>query len=412
MRCGSYKCVEAAWQHTIFTLPPLTPPYKGGEGKGARLFPMASFGRSLMVMPSLMIMPTWSVSLLCVVIWVVGSGMSSGVCRVEEGTDPRVMMRELKGTCSEEDRQALAVSADDVLAALQKGRGVALKGAVLTGDLPLDRLSLQPFEPGLVKHPDIVERIQAERVSEVRVIHGPFMLEDVEVQGILATHLVKPGYIVVRGPVSLRGSTVRRSMDLSRMVILEQADFSGMHVGHEGFFIRAVFAQDADFTRTAFGTHSRFHQALFMGKAVFTGARFEGLAELLEVSFAEDAEFGRTRFLQGTGFSGSRFRKTLDLSGSRFEREVYFRFAEFQGKTDFHRALFRNTVDFTDARFQGDADFREAVFERPGLISGIDLPESGGKGGPTGRDRDFFLLLAILAVLWLLLLAVWKRKGR
>ena len=367
-----------------------------------------------MVVQRLMIRPAsiWSVSLLCVIAWVAGAAMSWGVCRVEEGADPRVMVRELKGTCGEEERRALAVSADDVLTSLQQGRGVALKGVVLTGDLSLDRLSLQPFEPGLVKHPAIVERIQAERVSEVRVIHGPFMLEDVEVQGILATNLIKSGYIVVRGPVSLRGSTIQRSMDLSRMVILERADFSDMHIGHEGFFIRAVFARDADFSRTAFGTHSRFHQARFLGKAVFTGARFEGLAELLEVSFAEDAEFGRTRFLQGTGFSGSRFRKTLDLSGSRFDREVYFRFAEFQGHTVFHRALFRNTVDFTEARFQGDVDFREAVFEQPGLISGIDLPESGGKGGPAGRDRDFFILLAILAVLWLLLLAMWKKKSR
>ena len=44
-------------------------------------------------------MPTWSVSLLFVVIWLVGSAMSWGVCRVEEGTDPRVMVRELTGTC-------------------------------------------------------------------------------------------------------------------------------------------------------------------------------------------------------------------------------------------------------------------------------------------------------------------------
>ena len=352
----------------------------------------------------------WSV--LFIVIWVVGAAMSPGVCRVEEGTDPRVMVRELTGTCSEEDRQALAVSADDVLAALQQGSGVVLKGVVLAGDLPLDRLSLQPFEPGLVKHPAIVERIQAERVSEVRVIHGPFMLEDVEVQGILATNLIKSGYMVVRGPVSLRGSTIQRSMDLSRMVFMERADFSEMHIGHEGFFIRAMFAKDADFTRTVFGTHSRFHQARFLGKAVFTGARFKGLAELLEVSFAEDAEFGRARFFQGAGFSGSRFHKMLDLSGSRFDREVYFRFTEFRGHTDFHRALFRNTADFTEARLQGDVDFREAVFEQPGLLAGIDLPESGGKGGPTGRDRDFFILLAILAVLWLLLLAMWKKKSR
>ena len=338
--------------------------------------------------------------------------MSWGVCRVEEGTDPRVMVRELKGTCGDEDRRALAVSADDVLTALDRDQGVVLKGVVLTGDLPLDRLRLQPFEPGLVRHAAITEQIEAERVSAVRVIDGPFMLEDVEVQGILATNLVESGYIVVRGPVSLRGSTIRQSMDLSRMVFLDRADFSDMHIGHEGFFIRAMFARDADFTRTAFGTHSRFHRARFLGKAAFTGARFHGLAEFLEVSFAEDAGFARTRFLQGTGFSGSRFHKTLDLSGARFDREVYFRFTEYQGDADFHRALFRNTADFTEAQFRGDVDFREAVFEYPHLVSGVDLPGPGSREGMSVRDRDFLLLLLILALLGLVLLAVWKKKSR
>ncbi|MCY4612878.1 MAG: pentapeptide repeat-containing protein [Nitrospira sp.] len=354
----------------------------------------------------------WFVSLLCVVIWIVGSGMSWGVCRVEEGTDPRVMVRELKGTCGDEDRRALAVSADDVLTTLQQGRGVVLKGVTLAGDLPLDRLRLQPFDPGLVRHAAIAERIEAERVSAVHVIDGPFILEDVEVQGILATNLIEPGYVVVRGPVSLRGSTIRQSMDFSRMVFLDRADFSGMHIGHEGFFIRAMFARDADFTGTSFGTHSRFHQARFLGKAAFTGARFHGLAEFLEVSFREDAEFARARFLQGTGFSGSRFHKTLDLSGARFEREVYFRFTEYQGDADFHRALFRNTADFTEARFRGAVDFREAVFEYPHLVSGVDLPDDVREGGTNVRDRDFLLLFFVLALLGLVLLAVWKKKAR
>ena len=364
------------------------------------------------------ITPRWAVSLLCVVIWGVGSAMSWGVCRVEDGADPRVMVRELKGTCDEDDRQTLAVSADDVLTALQQGKGVILKGVALTGDLHLDRLSLQPLDPELVRYPAIVERIEAEQVSAVRVIDGPLIFEGVEVQGILATNPRFRGgksekrYLVVRGPASLRGSTIQRSMDWSRTVFLDRADFSDMHVGYEGFFIRAMFARDADFSRTSFGTHSRFHLARFLEQATFTGAQFHGLAEFLEVSFAEDAGFARTRFLQGTGFSGSRFHKTLDLSGVRFDREVYFRFAEFRGPADFHRAVFRNTADFTEARFRGAVDFRGVVFEHPHLVSGVDLSDLGNGRGTIVRDRDFFLLLLILALLGLLLLVVWKKKLR
>ena len=374
-------------------------------------------GTHSVVCPLIMPMSTWSVSVFCVIVGVVVPAMAWGACRVEEGADPRVMVRQLEGTCGDKDRHALAVSADDVLTALREGKGVVLKGVVLAGDLPLDRLSLQPFEPGLVRHPAIVERIEAEQVSAVRVIHGPFILEDVEVQGMLATNprfrggAPGKGYVVIRGPVSLRGSTIRRSMDLSGMVFLDRADFSEMHISHEGFFIRATFARDADFTRTAFGTHSRFHRARFLGRATFTGSRFHGLAEFLEVSFAEDAGFSHTRFLQGTGFSGSRFHKTLDLSEARFDREVYFRFTEYQGEADFHRSLFRNTADFTEARFRGAADFREVVFEKPPLISGVDLPEQGGEGETSVQERDFLSLFLILAMLGLLLLGVWKKKA-
>ena len=367
-----------------------------------------------------MVMPTsmWFVSLLCVVVWVAGAATSWGMCRVEEGTDHRVMARELKGTCGEEDRRTLAVSADDVLTVLQQGKGVILKGVALAGDLPLAWLRLQPLDPELVRYPAIVKRIEAEQVPAVRVIDGPFIFEDVEVQGILTTNLRfrggKPekGYLVVRGPVSLRGSTIQRSMDWSRTVFLDRADFSGMDVGYEGFFIRSMFAGGADFSRTSFGTHSRFHLARFLEKAAFTEAQFRGLAEFLEVSFAEDAGFARTRFLQGAGFSGSRFHKTLDLSGVRFDREVYFRFTEFRGQADFHRAVFRNTADFTEARFRGAVDFRGAVFEHPHLVSGVDLSDLGDVRGTIVRDRDFFLLLLILALLGLLLLVVWKKKLR
>ncbi len=364
----------------------------------------------------MIVMPTsmWSVSLLCVVAWVVVSAMSLEGCRVEEGSNPQVMGRQLEGSCGDEDRQALAVSADDVLAALHQGQGVVLKGVVLAGDLPLDRLSLQSFEPKLVRHLAIAKQIEAEQVSAVRVIHGPFILEDVEVQGILATNLMGSGYVLVQGLVSLRGTTIQRSMDLSRMVFLDRADFSEMHIGHEGFFIRAMFVGDADFTRTAFGTHSRFHQARFLGKALFTGARFHGLAEFLEVSFAEEAGFSRTRFFQGTGFSGSRFHQTLDLSEARFDREVYFRFTDYQGAANFHGALFRNAADFTEARFRGAVDFRNVIFEKPPRIAGVDLPEQGGKGGPSVQNREFLFLLvvlALLALLGLMLVAVWKRKS-
>ncbi len=355
--------------------------------------------------------PAWCAGLLCAALGIAASGMSWGPCRIDEGVDATVMVRHLKGRCLEEDRDAFSVSADDVLEALRRGKGVDLKGVVLTGDLFFDRLPLTPVEANRIGVPAIVKRLEEERVSAARVIHGPFILEDVEVRGVLATRLGETGYVLVRGPVGMRGTVVRRAVDFSRMVFLDHADFSGMRIGHEGFFIRAVFAGDADFTRTNFGTHSRFHQARFLGKAAFAGAAFPGLAEFLEVSFAEDAEFSRARFAQGTGFSGSRFHRASNFSAARFEREVYFRFTDFQEKANFRRARFRATADFTAARFGGGTDFRDAVFETPRRISGVEIPEPGGEAASGLRNPAYWLAVGLLALLCLGLLA-WKRRTR
>jgi len=316
----------------------------------------------------------WCASLLCVLEGV-ASGMAWGPCRLDEGDDAAVMVRHLEGACRDEDRYAFPVSADDVFEALQHGRGVDLQDVVLVGDLFLDRLPLVPFESDMVVVPEIVKRVEDEGVSEVRVINGPFVLEDVEVQGVLATNLTRTGYVLVLGPVSLRGTTIQRAVDFSRVIFTDHADFSGMHIGYEGFFIRALFAGGADFTRTDFGTHSRFHRARFLEEVTFTDARFRGLAEFLEVSFAEDAEFANGHFVQGTGFSGSRFHHAAGFSAAQFEREVYFRFANFQGEANFRGTQFRNTADFTEAQFGGDTDFRNVVFEKPPQISGVDLPD-------------------------------------
>ena len=339
------------------------------------------------------------------------SATSWGGCRVDAGLDEAVLVRHVQGTCSPEEKMALAVSADEVLTALQEGKGVDLNGLVLSGDLLLDQLPLQPFDPALVRHAAIVQRFEDESVSEVRVIQGPFRVEDVDVQGVVATNLTASGYVVVRGPVSFRGTTIRRSIDLSRVVFLDRADFSGMHVGHEGFFLRAAFARDADFTRTVFGTRSRFHRALFLGPAAFTDARFPGLAEFLQVSFDGEAGFSHTRFVQGAGFSGSRFRGASDFSEARFEREVYFRFTEFQGSAHFQRAVFRNTADFTEAQFQADADFQSVVFEKPPEFSGVDFPEGVGKPEEV-RNAEYHTLIISLALLFLFVVAWSFRKNK
>ncbi|MCH7614538.1 MAG: pentapeptide repeat-containing protein [Nitrospinae bacterium] len=276
-----------------------------------------------------------------------------------------MMVRILAGDCSQDERLALAVTAQEVLTALQARQGVELDGVTLTGDLMLDRLPLEPVPDEDTLPAFVKERFDRESLTEVRVVKGPLILRDVEVQGILATNLLNGGYVIVQGPVSITGSTFQRSVDFSRTIFQGHVDFSGTKIGYEGFFIQAVFLKNATFTQTAFGTHSRFHKAVFAGKALFQEAVFHGIAEFLEVGFEKEADFSNARFVQGTGFSGSQFREVPNFSEATFERETYFRFSQFEKGANFRGGVFRKAADFTEATFGGESDFSRVVFEEP-----------------------------------------------
>lgn len=295
------------------------------------------------------------------------TAMANGPCRVDQPSEnPDLgMVRILAGDCSDQDRMTLAISAKEVFAALQAGKKVELDGVTLTGDLMLDGLPLEPLSPNTSLPEFVKGKFDREKLTEVRVLRGALIFRNVEVQGILATNLVNRGYLIAQGPVAITGSTIRRSMDFSRTVFLDEVDLSETNVGHEAFFIKAVFVKRANFSELAFGTHTRFHKAAFLELANFRRARLNGLAELLEVEFHHDADFSKTRFIQGTGFSGSQFRQVPKFSEARFEGETFFRFAQFERGANFRGAVFRKTADFTEATFSSESDFSRVVFEEP-----------------------------------------------
>lgn len=309
---------------------------------------------------------SWRVVCVCL-LWTLTTAMEGVACRVEqtfEGSSPR-MVRILVGDCSPEEREALAVLAHDVLTALLKGQGVELEGVVLKGDLMLDALPLEPLPNHFEKSSLVKDRFAREKLEAVRILRGPLIFRDVEVRGILATNLIDRGFLIVQSPVSITGSTFRRSVDFSRSVFQESVDFSGTTIEFEGFFIQAMFLNLANFTHTQFGTHSRFHKAVFADQALFSGATFLGLAEFLEVGWQKKADFSHAKFQHGTGFSGSQFEEVPDFSNATFERETFFRFAQFKQGANFRSGTFRMIADFTEVGFGGDSNFSHVNFQEP-----------------------------------------------
>lgn len=333
-----------------------------------------------------------------------------GECRLERNDDEaQVMMRRLVGSCTADERLTLAINGEDVIQALQDGRGVELEGVVLTGDVMLDRLSVEAVTPKDLATPLVGERLFSGHIEEVRRLRGPLILRHVQVQGVIATNFVMQGYLLAEGPVRIQDTMIQRSIDFSRTAFLEDVEFSGSNILFEGFFIQSVFSKGANFETVNFGTHSRFHKSAFGGKAVFTGSTFQGLAEFLEVMFQQEAGFANVHFAMGTGFSGSRFQQQATFTQAVFDREAYFRFAEFDGDARFQGASFGAATDFTEAKFRADWNFAQAKFA---VVPQFPKAQAEVLAGPGNRWKDARVQSGLFAFLFIVLMVFIFRSRR
>ena len=291
------------------------------------------------------------------ILWLPLSAAASN-CQVETpASGPGVALTlRLGADCTEEEREARAVDATQLLQAFREGKGIDLSGVVVHGELSLDALPVGPLPPEL-------EGLKELQGREVRVIPGSMTIVNSVVRGAIR-HRSTEGLLVVKGPVTFGGTRFEQLVDLSRAVFMQPVTLSGAVFLRESYFVQGRFLRDLFAEKTAFGPHTRFHRSVFQGPVTFQQSGFNGLAEFLEVVFEKDVNLSRTYFKLGTGFSGSHFQGLADFSEASFDREAFFTFTLFDGDAYFRRATFRSAADFSDARFKGRDDFSKAFFEK------------------------------------------------
>ncbi len=334
-----------------------------------------------------------------------------GTCVMEREhpEQPAVFVRHLGSECTEYEREAQAVKAEEILAALKSGKGVDVAGAMIVGDLFLDTLPRVKIEAILNPPMLLRDALRTQQIVEVQLLAGPIAITHSVVRGAIGTR-IKDGYVVVQGPVTLTGTTFERTTDFSRTAFLGTVDCSEAVFLSQAFFIQALFVQPARFEKTAFGPHSRFHRAVFGGPVSFLRAGFNGLAEFLEVTFEHEASFSRTYFKMGTGFSGSRFGGILDFSEALFAREAFFTFAVFNRDAYFRRTTFRGTADFSDAQFEGIDDFSKVMFEVQPSFARVKASGARPSPGSLQDPRMMYGIAAILAVFTLVFLLSMRKR--
>ena len=272
------------------------------------------------------------------------------------GDAPASFRVHLGAGCSESERDARAIDASKLLAALTLGQTIDLSNVVIRGDLILDSMPVSP-------NPPAIEGIPDEQRSEIRVVDGDISIVNSLVRGAVA-HRSTQGLLLFNGRVTFADTRFEQPVDLSRSVFTQAVTLSGAVFLRESYFVQGRFLKDVTSNKTAFGPHTRFHRSHFHGPVTFQQSGFSGLSEFLEVEFDRDADFSRTYFKLGTGFSGSQFKKLADFSEALFDGDAFFTFTRFDGDTFFRRATFRATADFDDAQFNAREDFSKVYFEK------------------------------------------------
>lgn len=324
--------------------------------------------------------------------------VSASNCLVETSPSGQgaALTLHLGAGCTEQEREARAVDAAQLLQAFKEGKGIDLLGVVVRGDLSLDMLPVGPLPPEL-------EGIKELRGREIRVIPGSLTIVDSVVRGAIK-HRSAQGLLVVKGPAAFSGTRFEQLVDLSRSVFMQPVTLSGAVFLQESYFVQGRFLRGLVADKTSFGPHSRFHRSLFQGPVTFQQARFNGLAEFLEVVFEKDVNLSRAYFTLGTGFSGSRFQGLASFSEASFDGQAFFTFTQFDGDADFRRARFRSTADFSNALFKSKDDFSKVSFEQGSQFT--NATRSATVQAPSEPDNEiiqyaviFILLLAFGALL-------------
>jgi hypothetical protein len=294
----------------------------------------------------------------------------------------------LSAACTAAEREAHAVTASALLAAIKQGQPIDLDGVVIRGDLAFDTLPVMTDPPALGE-------IIGPQDREVRGIAAAVSVVNSVVRGKIV-HRSGDGRLVFSAPVTFAGTTFEQMVDVSRSVFTQTVVLSGAVFLAEAYFVQGQFLGEVTGEKTAFGPHTRFHRSRFHAPVTFLQSGFSGLAEFLEVRFDREANFSRTYFKLGTGFSGSQFAGLADFSEALFDGDAFFTFARFDGDVFFRRATFRATADFDDAQFNGREDFSKVFFEKGPQFARVKRSGSVPNLGIENPQIQFAITLSLL----------------
>jgi hypothetical protein len=196
--------------------------------------------------------------------------------------------------------------------------------------------------------------------------------------------------LLQRGPVALQGITVRGTLDLRPLGIVEHrlecrsCRLEGGLVGSGVVFDRTLDLSGSQIAGAVEMEGARFREPVLLGSPPALGpTAFEGRIDFSLAKFDDFVSFEEARFAKYADFVYTRFGSEAIFTGGRFEAGVSFDRAWFTSGADFRRRFFRSRASFVACEFRGRADFGQARFSRE---ADLRLVRFDGDGAFVGTE--------------------------
>ena len=267
----------------------------------------------------------------------------------------------LPDDCNDEDKEANAIAAEEVVEAIKDGKVVEIINAVIEGTLMLKSV----------------------------IVEGEVTIEWTKVKGS-----VDCSYATFRQVLSLKHSTFETDVNFTAAIVdkdifLKEAAFLGaanfFDLTVEGVFYSnsttftevaffnsttfkkgilfrgSIFKGGADFISARIGGDAVFVEGTFKHRAIFNGAQIEGGAFFDQATFVGEADFGLARIGENAEFTEGTFEQRAIFNSAHIEENTFFNSATFKGEANFVGARIGN-AEFTEAVFAGNVNFMSTSF--------------------------------------------------
>ena len=325
----------------------------------------------------------------------------------------------LPNKCSEKEKNANPISAEEVVEALRSGKAVEIINAIIKGPLIIKSMIIEgkvTIEQTNIKGFVDCSYTMFKKVLSLKhstfendanfnavTIEKDFFLDEATFLGEANfLNLIVMGIFYGRATRFKKGAifneaTFKKSIDLQKSIFEEgeadflnaqigtyatfhgaifkrKARFNSVRIAGAAFFSEATFEGEADLVDAQIGSNADFTEAVFKQKASFNGAQiagtaffspaiFEGEADFISIRIGRNAEFMKVVFKQMVIFNNARIAEVAFFSEATFEEEARFTCAQIGRNADFTKAVFKHKVIFSGAQIAEVAIFNEATFE-------------------------------------------------